>query len=74
MNIKIEMIINGQPVSYALEPRCNDLIINNIHLIQNGELVIPNLEQLGLQNVNQQTEALGNNQPNNLLPNRDDVN
>ena len=74
MNIKIEMLINGQTVSYALEPSCNDLIINNIHLIQNGELVIPNLEQLGLQNVNQQTEALGNNQPNNLLPNRNDVN
>ena len=71
MKLNIQIMQGEQVVGLALEENCQELVINGITVIRNGQICYE--EYMALFN-NQETQALGNNQPNNLLPNRNDVN
>tara|TARA_R100001591_G_C4230839_1_gene151835 strand:+ start:85 stop:300 length:216 start_codon:yes stop_codon:yes gene_type:complete len=71
MKLNIQIMQGEQVVGLALEENCQELVINGFTVIRNGQICYEEYQQLFNGNTNQ---ALGNNQPNNLLPIRDDVN
>ena len=71
MKLNIQIMQGEQVVGLALENNCQELVINGITVIRNGQICFEEYQQLFNGNTNQ---ALGNNEPDNLLPNFNDVN